>query len=144
MKLKFSIVVLVLFRSCRSYKPFESRKEFKNYNNLIQMNFNLNRDYDKKVIFEISESIKDSVEYSAIQKRINLLNGGDYDELKFIAFMRVDRLLKKYGFEITENSVPGLEFKEINSIEELETHLKLLDSLFSSNLQIKVEKKGKP
>lgn len=143
-KLKFSIVVLVLFISCRSYKPFESRKEYKTYNTLIQANFELDKDYNNEIIYEISSSLKDSIEYSSIQRRIYSLNSGAFDELKFIAFMRLDRLLKKYDWKITETPISGLEYKEIKSLEELEAYLKTLDSILSSSINIKMDRKVNP
>ncbi len=139
-----SILLSAMLLGCQTYEPFNSRKEFKTYNDLINTNFRLEKDYDHTIIYEISTSIREGVDYTDIQKRIDSLNTGAYNEMKFITFMRVDKLLHKHGWELTEKSTPDLEYKKINTIEELEAHLKTIDSILRTSLNIKMHSKVKP
>lgn len=129
MKILGIIFVSFLIFSCSTYEPFTSRKDYIKFKKEIERNYDFKTRPSRLVLFELSKSIRDSVNVSHIKRHIDSFNEGHYDLYKFIAFLKLDRMLTKNGWEIDYEVNKNLNYINFNSLEEVEKHLKKFDSV---------------
>ncbi len=83
---KLILLILIIQISCKSYEPFNSRKEKRQCINDIDKNLLLSKKYRQKIITldsitnEICLSLKANIKQDLIKKRIDSFYNGNYNK----------------------------------------------------------------
>ncbi len=139
-KIIFVLLIFTIF-ACKTNKPFLNKKEKIYYENYIHQKYNLVDIKNKKLnnisLYEISKSIKDSINNRLLSKRIDLFKKGFYSNKELQLMLKLDRRLAEKGWNIELNENSSLQYKKVRSLEEIESILKKIDSTMKHGIRFK-------
>jgi len=111
------------------------------YENYIHQKYNLvdikNEKLNNISLYEISNSIKDSISNKLISKRIDSFKKGFYSNKELQLMLILDRRLSEKGWNVELNENPGLQYKKVHSLKEIENILKKIDSTMKHSIRFK-------
>ena len=139
------LIIFIILTCCKSYEPFENKKEKKLALKYIQSNFDFTKPELKKlksndsILFGVSKSLKKHVNNEKIKRRVDSFLLGSYNVKQLWTILYVEREFPNRNFEINKSkTLKSFEFKDV---DELRSFFKRdgFDSVVKNNMKIKTK-----
>ncbi len=122
---KLILLILIIQISCKSYEPFNSRKEKRQCINDIDKNLLLSKKYRQKIITldsitnEICLSLKANIKQDLIKKRIDSFYNGNYNKLELYYILKLKRFSPDWDIEFDRSkNKKHLTFKDMQQFKK--------------------------